>query len=483
MDCLRDSDCPRGLICQNSRCKACQGDEDCTQPGSRCRNGKCSQGECDDQEDCPELHQACINGKCKDESCLKNKDCYNGTVCRSDRCQKCVNTQECTYGRICNELGQCVIQDNFCQSSMDCLRNFCCITGQCLRSCSRQTTDCNDNQDCYQGFCRDLCKRNQDCPRGICHPRHDVCIEDFIDPRSSSSSSRLISDTTCQVPIKSGCQKDVDCYFGQYCDMEDGQCKYRSCRRHRGCSGRQRCRGGDCIPVCNRRSPCRKREDICFQHRCYKRCQEDDDCPSDQFTCHRPTGRCLHHDDCGEAEFNCNRRREFCERGANCIEKCRNPNDCPRGMNCIDGGCRQYRCFQRKDCTGRRAVCSRYGRCQRRQRQRQRPGGRRPGGGFTVVSTHSQNNFLGKPNPKDGFKLVRGTGPTNIPQNIPCPFYTRNSDQFGPIKCQRILCRCNNASDCAPYKPHWSKGPLICCAGACVLGQPDNCQRDSRVCR
>ena len=83
---------------------------------------------------------------------------------------------------------------------------------------------------------------------------------------------------------------------------------------------------------------------------------------------------------------------------------------------------------------------------------------------------------------QDGFKLVRGNGPTNIPQNIPCPFYTKASDQFGPIKCQRILCRCSTANDCAPYKPHWSKGPLICCAGACVLGQPDNCQRDSRVC-
>ena len=172
-------------------------------------------------------------------------------------------------------------------------------------------------------------------------------------------------------------------------------------------------------------------------------------------------------------------RREFCEREDQCIEKCRKANDCPRGMNCIDGGCRNYRCFHRQDCTGRRSICNRYGRCQNRRRPR-RPW-QRPGGGFTVVSTHSQNHFLGNKK-QDGFKLVRGNGPTNIPQNIPCPFYTKVSDQFGPIKCQRILCRCSTANDCAPYKPHWSKGPLSCCAGACVLGQPDNCQRDSRVC-
>ena len=86
-------------------------------------------------------------------------------------------------------------------------------------------------------------------------------------------------------------------------------------------------------------------------------------------------------------------RREFCEREDQCIEKCRKANDCPRGMNCIDGGCRNYRCFNRQDCTGRRSICNRYGRCQNRRRPR-RPW-RRPGGGFTVVSTHSQNHFLG----------------------------------------------------------------------------------------
>ena len=164
-----------------------------------------------------------------------------------------------------------------------------------------------------------------------------------------------------------------------------------------------------------------------------------------------------------------------------CIRRCSKPSDCPRRMNCIDGGCRNYRCFERQDCTGRRTTCDRIGRCQGR---RPNPpwGGPGGGGGLTVISTHTTNQFGGS-KLQDGFKLVRGNGPTNIPQNIPCPFYTRQSDQFGPIKCQRILCRCSTALDCVPYKPRWANGPMSCCAGACVLGPPDNCPRDQRVCK
>ena len=31
LDCLRDKDCPKGLICRNSRCKPCESDQDCSQ--------------------------------------------------------------------------------------------------------------------------------------------------------------------------------------------------------------------------------------------------------------------------------------------------------------------------------------------------------------------------------------------------------------------------------------------------------------------
>ena len=112
LDCLRDDDCPKGLICKNSRCTTCKKNKDCSQvsfynfytfqrkmfctlqPGSRCKNGKCTDRECDSQKDCAQ-YEACVNGKCRKESCQENADCLNGDVCRLGLCQPCVHTQDC----------------------------------------------------------------------------------------------------------------------------------------------------------------------------------------------------------------------------------------------------------------------------------------------------------------------------------------------------------------------------------------------------
>jgi hypothetical protein len=46
-----------------------------------------------------------------------------------------------------------------------------------------------------------------------------------------------------------------------------------------------------------------------------------------------------------------------------CVENCDSTEDCPNSANCIDRGCRFYRCYKDSDCTGE-ANCNRRGKCE-----------------------------------------------------------------------------------------------------------------------
>ena len=146
---------------------------------------------------------------------------------------------------------------------------------------------------------------------------------------------------------------------------------------------------------------------------------------------------------------------------SSCVESCQRSSNCPPYQrNCIDGGCRDYRCFINSDCAPRERCLN--GQCRRRRRPRPKP--------------------LPPPRRKvpwseTGVRRVPGTGPANIPAHLKCPFYTPATDANSNIKCQRVFCRCNSGADCQPFKPPWANGPMKCCLGACVLAEGDNCAR------
>lgn len=89
-----------------------------------------------------------------------------------------------------------------------------------------------------------------------------------------------------------------------------------------------------------------------------------------------------------------------------------------------------------------------------------------------------------RPSSVNGYQLVKGgNGAHVVPENAPCPLFSRPTDRFDPVlKCNRIFCRCKTTSDCLQYKPWWSSGHLQCCGQSCVLGLADSCLRDARVC-
>ena len=145
-------------------------------------------------------------------------------------------------------------------------------------------------------------------------------------------------------------------------------------------------------------------------------------------------------------------------------------------QNCIDGGCRSYGCLIHSDCSERErcSIRSRQGICFRRPHIFPQP----PFVPHPQPPYHPPQRPPNRPpSSQSGFKLKLGQGPKNIPENVPCPFYTKPSDAFSSIKCERIFCRCNSGADCQAYKPTWANGPLKCCLGACLLAEGDGCQR------
>ena len=161
-----------------------------------------------------------------------------------------------------------------------------------------------------------------------------------------------------------------------------------------------------------------------------------------------------------------------------CVQQCQRSRDCPRTRrNCIDGGCRAYRCFTNGDCANRER-CIR-GQCSRRRRPippspprpepppippLPRPPRRRP----------PRRPF--RP-PRILITRVPGSGPSIIPPNLPCPFASAPTDAFSNVKCLRVFCRCVFSAQCQLYRPPWAIGPMQCCNGACVLGAGDSCPR------
>ena len=274
--CAVEADCAAGQICQDGACvqgaeadagPVCTSSLDCSEPGTRCRGGRCvpidgndagagegdagvTPGGCGNGPACSDRTIAgrpierCVDGECRqscigdrmcrgdtpicvevaDESgevgrscmpaeCQRTNDCDEGQVCESSRCRDatfCDGDSDCAASELCNGEGVCVERDG-CLVDDDCEDNGTCNDGYCYaaQSCSDQAP-CAAGLDCVAGRCVEgICRSAADCEQGqLCSAGQ--CVE-----RPAVEPHRIVivtpygvcaggSENACRLPLALG---------------------------------------------------------------------------------------------------------------------------------------------------------------------------------------------------------------------------------------------------------------------------------------
>lgn len=232
-DCVRDSDCPGELFCDN---------------------GECVEGECERDADCP-AGQVCLlaAGVCVEPQCLQNAECPEGQYCDPEdrKCKEgCVDSSNCPEGELCNPNTQACEPDAECADDSDCgERQVCrddkCFDVDCVRdadcigagefcntdsnTCELTEGFCTSDLDCEDGFRCDVenntCEEIQcpECPEGtFCNEEVGECWECVTDEDCGEGGECDLAEHVC---IDTRCQGDEDCGEGEFCDRITGECE------------------------------------------------------------------------------------------------------------------------------------------------------------------------------------------------------------------------------------------------------------------
>ena len=287
----------------------CQTNEDCG-AGMECRGGVCvSTTSCNCNYDCDKDNNEVCNpatNQCETGvpplNCRDDCDCYTGESCISGTCQPtggdqltCTIDEDCPEGQVCKG-NKCVNES--CTTRDDCAPPACvCVDGEC----TTPPPVCQGNDDCCSGY---------RCNFGTCVPENVGCQSDdecvAIDPEyprcvDGQCVQECINDIDCPLPgqvcvdnhcISPDCTVE-SCPQGQWCDVNDGQCK--------------------------------------------PGCDENSDCVSPE-TCNYTTHQCGQTDCCGGA---CDPATQYCDTlTCQCVDLCQSDADCPAGFECkADGRC------------------------------------------------------------------------------------------------------------------------------------------------
>ncbi len=352
--CLNDSECPEGRVCQGGVCvvpeqmtpMTCQGDADCSD-GARCVDGACQGNEegCADDSDC-NLGERCVEGDCRSESgaCMVDVECPPGQRCQEGMCvpapsQGCMGDAECAMGQRCVD-GQCVANPGGCAGDADCPMGETCQDGMCAvppGGCLNDN-ECGPNASCVNGRCEPNnmpeCAGNADCADGmIC--RNGQCL-----PENNNNGGECVVDGDC-LPglqcVQGMCQ--IAEGLGDPCDP-NGQCPgplvcvagiclpnvfEDECQQDADCGEGMRCDAGACVMRGVLGDPCNDGMD----------CVEDFECRDG--VCQEPAGDdlCAVNADC-PAGMVC--VAGFCEPG-NGGGMCADDAECPAGSRCVAGVC------------------------------------------------------------------------------------------------------------------------------------------------
>jgi Cys-rich repeat protein len=287
--CQTNEECGAGMECRGGVCvstTSCSCNYDCDKSNNEICNPathQCETGQpplnCRDDCDCY-TGESCISGTCRpsggdQQTCTIDEDCPQGQVCTSNKCvnESCTTRDDCAPPAcVCKE-SECTAPPPVCQGDADCCTTYRCNFGTCVP----ENVGCQSDDECkaidpefprcVDGQCVQECNNDIDCPLPgqVCVNHH--CIS-----------------PDCTV---------ASCDQGQWCDVNDGQCK--------------------------------------------PGCDENSDCVSPQ-TCNYTTHQCGQTDCCGGA---CNPQTQYCDGlTCQCVDTCQTDADCPAGFECkTDGRC------------------------------------------------------------------------------------------------------------------------------------------------
>ncbi|UYV71427.1 dp [Cordylochernes scorpioides] len=360
VECIIDSDCGNGKICQNYRCLVgCRSDQSC-QTDQVCTNRQC-------QYLCQFSGTCGVGALCKAVNHRSVCTCPSGFMgnplveCIREPLGKCLHDADCEKGSVCLE-GRCET-DVECRKDADCLLGHICQVNKCFVGC-RVNENCPLDQGCYAAQCQDPCSIRGACGHNarctpVMHQAVCTCLPGFTgNPR-----------TECK-QIGDVCKRNQDCAIGQVCDS--GKCivlipkccdserrlhvrqrlqhgtdlrEQRLCLSHSDCSFTLACLDKKCQTPCQPGVCGTNAECVANNHEAICRCPPDYTgdpklwCKAVQMDCHADN-------DCDLGKICISNR---------CIFGCKTDAHCPIDKACLQGRCTNP-CHARHAC-GVGALC------------------------------------------------------------------------------------------------------------------------------
>ncbi|RWS29323.1 hypothetical protein B4U80_00125, partial [Leptotrombidium deliense] len=295
-ECLRDSECTVGQICENTQCI------------SGCRH----------DNNCPE-NKACINGECENPCLLPNACGVNAHCQPVQHRPRC----ECISNYKGNAFIRCdTIPDDYCDLDSSCPLGKICDHNKCIDGC-RTDGNCRYEEACINKICQNPCTIYGACGvNALCKPaNHDrvcSCLPEFTgDPKIHCEKIKPPPE----------CVNDYQCPLEHICQNEN--C-LRGCRTSANCPSDKACIRGKCLDPCTASGACGKGA-ICAPANHVAVCN----CPSGfkgdpDVECREVPPECRVDGDCGSERI-CLKQK--------CIAGCRTHNSCPYDKACVNGFC------------------------------------------------------------------------------------------------------------------------------------------------
>jgi hypothetical protein len=293
VDCS-DGDLCNGIeTCQNGTCLPgtpvdCDDQNPCTADSCDPQTGLCSHTPLADGTPCPDADlcngtETCVAGQCT----AVPVTCNDNNPCTTDACDP--ETGECTFtplsngapcgdGNACNGVETCL--DGACQPGTPvncddanaCTQDSCDPqTGLCSHTPLANGISCSDGNACTSGdHCQDgacvgtpkVCTASDACHlAGTCNPSTGECPNlPAPDGTACSDGNPCTTGDACQggvcVGVPKVCNTPTACKTADRvrCDMETGECVYRSlpngasCADNDRCNGDETCQNGICAP-------------------------------------------------------------------------------------------------------------------------------------------------------------------------------------------------------------------------------------------
>ena len=152
----------------------------------------------------------------------------------------------------------CATEEAQCSEEIGCGFGEVCVNGQCLRNSCANSSQCEMEQYCDRGNCKEGCASDDDCYPG-----------DYCDAENSSCQVEFCTDS------------HVDCAFQEYCNSITGECTpavgyfCRECETDADCGG-----GGNiCLSFGLEREfcgvECERKSDCPSGYECYEAMSEN----------------------------------------------------------------------------------------------------------------------------------------------------------------------------------------------------------------